>query len=321
MNRRQFNLMALGSMLMPSAAISSSEFRNSSRFDISISQWSFHRAMFGASRDDNAKFKQALHSNPDEVLMGTMDPREITKVARELGVSTVDLVNVLWFGHPQDKAWLKEFKQRAKDDGISFKLLMCDETGSIGSSNAKLQKQAIENHVPWMEAAAELGCTQLRVNAYGDGTYLERLNQCAEGLSSLSEIGLEYGLEVLVENHGYQSNVGAWLAMLIEKTAHDNCGVFLDFDNFFMGGWNIEPPRWYDRYQGIMDLAPYAKGISAKAHDFDAAGRETTIDYDRCMDILFAANFQGTYSAEFEGDRLSEYEGSKKTIELFKRYQ
>jgi sugar phosphate isomerase/epimerase len=322
MNRRQFNLMVMGSMLMPAYATLGQEHKSKQAlFDISISQWSFHQAMFGASRDDGAKFVRTLHKNPDAVLLGDMDPREITRMARKLGVSIVDLVNVLWFGHAQDKPWLKEFKQRADDDGVTFKLLMCDETGSIGSSDSKLRTKAVENHIPWMEAAAELGCSQLRVNAYGDGTYLAQLNQCAEGLHRLSDLGIEYGLQVLVENHGHQSNVGAWLAMLMDKTAHENCGVFLDFDNFFMGGWNIEPPRWYDRYQGIMDLAPYAKGISAKAHDFADDGNETTIDYKLCMDILFAANFQGTISAEFEGTRLSEFQGSLKTIELIRRYQ
>jgi hypothetical protein len=35
----------------------------------------------------------------------------------------------------------------------------------------------------------------------------------------------------------------------------------------------------YDRYKGVSELIPYAKGVSAKTHDFDAQGNETHTDY------------------------------------------
>lgn len=323
MNRRRFNRVLLGGTLIPAATtLFGDEHQDKhTRFDISLSQWSFHRAMFGDSREDYPKFLETLRRDPDAVLLGEMDPRDITQVARKLGVSAVDLVNVLWFGHAKDQAWLNEFKKRANDDGVTFQLLMCDQLGSIGSSDAALRTAAVANHLPWMEAAAKLGCSQLRVNAYGDGTYLDRLNQCAESLHRLAELGLKYDLQILVENHGHQSNIGAWLAMLIDKTDHNNCGVFLDFDNFFMGGWDLNPPRRYDRYQGIEDLAPYAKGVSAKSYDFENDGNETTIDFQRCVEIILDAGFMGTMSAEFEGHRLSEYEGSQKTLSLLRRLQ
>ncbi|GAA6139719.1 sugar phosphate isomerase/epimerase [Arenicella sp. 4NH20-0111] len=262
-----------------------------------------------------------LRTSPDSVLLGEMDPRDITKVARRLDVSIIDMVNVLWFGHAKDRPWLKELKQRAEDDGVSFGLLMCDQLGSIGASNSELRTRAVENHLPWMEAAAEIGCSQLRVNAYGDGSYLDKLNQCAESLHRLCELGAEFNLEILVENHGHQSNNGAWLAMLIDQTNHSNSGVLLDLDNFFMGGWNIDPPRLYDRLQGVIDLAPYTKGVSAKTYDFDNEGNESSIDYKLCLEILIDAGFKGRVSAEFEGTTLTEYEGSKRTLELLRAYQ
>ena len=41
-----------------------------------------------------------------------------------------------------------------------------------------------------------------------------------------------------------------------------NCGTLPDFGNFYE----------YDRYQGVQDLMPFAKGVSAKTHEFDAQG-------------------------------------------------
>ncbi|GGA72645.1 xylose isomerase [Neiella marina] len=315
--RDLLKLIAASTALGSSQSVADSDNRvEAARFSerISLSQWCFHRAIFGNSRDNYSQFIKTLHQSPDDVLLGRLDPRDITKLSRQLGVDRVDLVNILFFGHAEDKPWLDDFKLRAKDNGVSFQLLMCDETGAIGASNAKARQQAIDNHKPWFEAAAYLGCKQIRVNAYGDGTYLQQLHQCAESLAVLASIGNDYGIEVLVENHGNASNNGAWLAMLIELTNHPNLGVFTDLDNFFMGGWGLNPERRYDRVQGLIDLAPYTRGVSVKSHDFDASGRETTLDYPKLLQIFQNAGFNGLYSAEFEGEHMSELSGTTATI-------
>jgi sugar phosphate isomerase/epimerase len=270
--------------------------------------------MFGSSRDNYSRFIKTLHEAPDEVLMGSLDPRDITSLSRQLGIGSIDLVNVLFFGHAEDTKWLNEFNTRASDDGVRFQLLMCDETGAIGASDKVSRQEAIDNHKPWFEAAAYLGCKQIRVNAYGDGSYLQQLHQCAESLSALASMGEQYNLEVLVENHGNASNNGAWLAMLMELTDHKNLGVFTDLDNFFMGGWGLTPERRYDRVQGVIDLAPFTRGVSAKSHHFDSSGRESTIDYTTLFKVFEHRGFSGFYSAEFEGEELSEMAGTRATI-------
>jgi sugar phosphate isomerase/epimerase len=288
------------------------------RNKISLSQWCYHRAIFGEGRDDYPKFISLLASQPDEVLLGPMDTRDITKVARDHGIESIDLVNLCFYGHAQDTAWLNDFKQRADDTGTRFQLLMCDETGFIGASSKRERKQSIELHLPWLEAAAHLGCQQLRVNAYGDGSYYAQLEQCAETLDKLADIGQSMGIEILVENHGHPSSNAAWLAMLMQKTGHSNLGVLTDLDNFFMGGWNIEPERRYDRVQGLLDLAAYTRGVSVKSYDFDAEGEETKIDFKQCFEIIQAAGFDGYYSVEYEGEHLSEHDGTVATIALTK---
>jgi sugar phosphate isomerase/epimerase len=245
-----------------------------------------------------------------------MDPREIVVMARKLGVSSVDLVNVLWYGHANDRPWLNEFKRMAKDEGVSFTCLMCDETGNLGSSAADKRAKAIELHKPWVDAAAELGCSQLRVNAYGDGSYLAQMEQNAESLNKLADLGGQYDLDILIENHGHPSSNAAWLAMVVEKTDRRRVGVYTDLDNFFMGGWSHNPQRRYDRIQGLLDLAPYTRGVSAKSYDFDEQGQETSINYLRCMKLLVDAGFRGSVCAEYEGEHLSEYDGSRLTVEL-----
>jgi sugar phosphate isomerase/epimerase len=249
-------------------------------------------------------------------LKGDMDPREIVVMARKLDVNMVDLVNVLWFAHAQDKPWLRQFKNMANTEGVGFTCLMCDELGYLGSPSKKQRTHAIEKHKPWIEAAMEMGCLQLRVNAYGGGTYLEQLEQNAESLFELAQYTQQFNLELLVENHGHPSSNGAWLAMLMEKVDHPNLGVYTDLDNFFMGGWDHSPQRRYDTIQGIEDLAPYTRGVSAKTYAFKTNGLEQTIDYQRCMKILTDAGFSGYASAEYEGEGISEMAGSMATISL-----
>ena len=81
------------------------------------------------------------------------------------------------------------------------------------------------------------------------------------------------------------------------------------------------PERRYDRIQGLMDMAPYTKGVSAKSYDFDKFGQETKINYKRCLDILLTDSFDGNVSAEYEGHHLSEFAGSEATVKLLKKLQ
>lgn len=288
-------------------------------YQISLSQWSYHRAIFGDSRDDYAWWLKMIHSNPDAVLKGPLDPRDIVVKAREFDVSVVDLVNVLWFGHGNDAAWLSEFKKRANGEGVSFGVLMCDQLGHVGASDAKERKSAVRNHIHWLDTAAELGCLYFRVNAYGDGSYLQQCRQSAESLHELAEAAMQYDIEVLVENHGHPGSNGAWLAMLLEMAEHPRVGAFTDFDNFFMGGWGLVPERRYDTLQGMLDLAPYTRAVSAKSYDFDADGNETKVDFELCLRTALDGGFRSLASAEYEGEHLGEHEGSRLTVELLRR--
>ncbi|HEX9658738.1 MAG TPA: sugar phosphate isomerase/epimerase family protein [Rhodothermales bacterium] len=288
-------------------------------FKLSLSQWCFHRAIFGPGRDDYDWFVSHLASDPDAVLQGDMDPRDIVVRAREIGVDAVDYVNICFFGHAGDIPWLTDLKRRADAEGVKSLMIMCDQTGRLGHADPEMRLKSVEDHTRWLEAAQFLGCHSIRVNAYGDGTYLEQLERCAEGIGALAERAEPMGLNVLIENHGDASNTGIWLAMLIQKISHPRVMALADFDNFFMGGWNEMPERRYDRYQGLMDIAPYTHSVSAKAHGFNEDGSELRTDFHKAMRILLDAGFRGYASIEYEGDQLSEMEGAVRTKALLEK--
>jgi sugar phosphate isomerase/epimerase len=174
----------------------------------------------------------------------------------------------------------------------------------------------VANHHRWVDAAKTLGCHSIRVNAGSQGSYEEQMKLAADGLRKLSEFAKPLGLNVIVENHGGLSSNARWLADTIAATGMDNCGTLPDFGNF-----RISDSEQYDRYQGVEELMPRAKAVSAKSYDFNDAGDETTIDFKRMMDIVLAHNYHGFVGIEYEGNRLDEETGIMKTKQLLERFQ
>jgi len=266
-------------------------------FDISLAQWSLHKTLFD----------------------GKLDNLDFAKVTRETyGLAGVEYVNQFFKDKATDMDYLKQMKQRAEDHGVTSVLIMIDREGDLGNTDAKARAQAVENHHKWVDAAKFLGCHSIRVNARGEGTAEEVSKAATEGLAKLGEYGKSQGVNIIVENHGGYSSNGKWLAEVIKNTGMDNCGTLPDFGNFCItreGGKCIDE---YDRYQGITELMPYAKSVSAKTHNFDAEGWEKDSDYKRILKTVKDAGYAGWIGVEYEGSELPEEEGIKKTIELLK---
>ena len=75
----------------------------------------------------------------------------------------------------------------------------------------------------------------------------------------------------------------------------------------------------YNRYQGVADLMPFAKGLSAKSHDFDAQGNEVNTDYRRMLKIVADSEYSGYIGIEYEGENTPEMEGIRLTKTLIER--
>ncbi|MEY2854051.1 MAG: hypothetical protein RL030_1183, partial [Pseudomonadota bacterium] len=174
--------------------------------------------------------------------------------------------------------------------------------------------KAIENHHKWVRAAKFLGCHSIRVNAQSSGDIGAQLDYAVDGLRRLSEFGAQHGINVIVENHGGWSSHGKWLSLVIEQVGLPNCGTLPDFGNF-----RITKETSYDRYLGVQELMPFAKGVSAKSYEFDAAGDETTIDYLRMLKIVTDAGYRGHVGIEYEGKDPDDRKGVRQTQALLVR--
>jgi sugar phosphate isomerase/epimerase len=204
--------------------------------------------------------------------------------------------------------------QRAADQDVFQHLIMCDGEGRLGDPDESARLQAVQNHHRWVDAAKTLGCITIRVNAASEGTWDEQAKLAADGLRRLCEYGDQVGINVIVENHGGLSSNGKWLTHVMRLVDHPRCGTLPDFGNFNLGNGET-----YDKYLGVAELMQFAKAVSAKSHDFDQQGNETTKDYRRLMKIVTDAGFHSWVGIEYEGSRLPEREGIRLTKLLLER--
>jgi sugar phosphate isomerase/epimerase len=251
---------------------------------------------------------------------GTVDPIEFPAMAASQGIYCIELVNTFYFQKVGNDEYWTTFKQKCDDAGVIVGLIMCDNLGNIGDSDPEKRRETVEKHYPWVDIAAFLGAHSIRVNARGEGTPEEVAANAADGLRMLGEYGASKGINVIVENHGGISSNGTWLSGVMDAVGMDNVGTLPDFGNFCIEGRPVfDCQEEYDRYKGVAELMPYAKGVSAKSYDFDENGEEMHMDYHRLMKIVKESGFRGYVGVEYEGTNLSEEDGIKATKALLEK--
>ncbi|QBG49110.1 sugar phosphate isomerase/epimerase [Verrucomicrobia bacterium S94] len=297
MNRKQF----ITSMAAVSGSMAFAGGRQPKpAFSISLAQWSVRKLHWG--KEDGVE---------------PLDPLDFADYAKNTcGIGGLEYVNSFYFGKEGNTAYFNELKKRADDQGGKNLLIMCDRCGRVGDPKEAGRIETVEKHKPWMEAAAQLGCHSIRVNAGSAGTFEEQQKLAADGLTRLAEAAKPYGLNVLVENHGGLSSNGAWLAGVMKMVDLPTVGTLPDFGNFMI---NRKTGEEYDRYKGMKELMPFAKSVSAKSHAFDAEGNEQNKDYYRIMKIVADSGYRGYIGVEWEGGYPGTTEGILLTKALIER--
>lgn len=283
--------------------------RNSG-LEISLAEWSYHRS----------------------IAAGKMDHLDFAMNAKnKFGIGAVEYVNGLFGSKKKDfreagksNKYLGEMLKRSNDAGVVNHLVMVDEEGDLAGLNEKSRLKAIDDHRKWLDAAKFLQCRTVRVNLHGEGNSDDKKKASIDSLGRLGDLAAAMNLNVVVENHGSDSSKGFWISSIMKEVNKPNVGTLPDFGNFCIthpwgttqDGCNDE----YDRYKGVEEMLPFAKGVSAKTYDFDANGEQPLIDYKRMLDIVKASGFKGYIGVEFEGNTQPEEEGIRKTKALVERY-
>lgn len=277
---------------------------NMKELKISLAQWSLHRA-----------FQE-----------GKLDPANFAAIAKQdYGISAVEYVNSFYRDKATDETFWKRMRQRADSLGVKSLLIMVDDEGDLGNPDSTARNAAVQNHMTWVKAASILGCHAIRVNAFGDGSREAVQQAMIQSLKSLCTQAQPYGINVLIENHGLYSADGQWVVDIMKQVNLPNCGTLPDFGNWCTSHkWGStetgkECTTQYDRYQGVADFLPYAKGVSAKSYSFTETGEESLMDYKRFLKLVKDSSFEGYIGIEFEGANMAEPDGIKATQLLLEK--
>jgi sugar phosphate isomerase/epimerase len=265
-------------------------------YRISLAEWSINRPLFD----------------------GRMQHLDFAKIAKSVGIDAIEYVNQFFMDKAKDAAFLKEMNTRARGEGVTQVLIMCDREGNLGDPDAAKRQTAVENHYKWVEAAKTLGCHTIRVNGYSSGTPDEQMKLVADGMRKLSEFADTHGINVVIENHGGLSSNAKWLVQTIKLANHPRAGTLPDFGNFRIAGPNRGNPgvkvESYDSYVGVAEMMPLAKGVSVKPRVWDFEGNSSEIDLLKMMKIVVDAGYRGHVGIEY-GPEGKELEGVKQLRE------
>ncbi|MFM1878328.1 MAG: hypothetical protein RLZZ241_1194 [Bacteroidota bacterium] len=270
---------------------------------ISLAQWSLHRA-----------FQQ-----------GQLNPIDFPEIAlKEYNIPAVEYVNQFYKKQRSNQKYWKELRRKSEDLGVKNLLIMVDDEGLLGHSNPRKRRTALENHIRWVEAANLLDCHAIRVNAFGNGTTSQLKDQLVDSLSRLAQVSSEFGISVLIENHGHHTSDADFMTSIIKAVNHPGLGTLPDFGNWCLtADWgSTQGGLCTDNYgpvRGVNAFLPWAKGVSAKSYDFDLLGNETLLPYNELLKSVKEAGYAGYIGIEYEGNRLSEPDGIRATKALVER--
>jgi len=182
------------------------------------------------------------------------------------------------------------------------------DVGDMSQPDEEARKEDIAVLKGWLDIAKEVGCPCARINTgkFEDPSSLKRIIISYKVLVEYAE---NLGIDLLLENHGGISNDPEKMIEIVRGVDSPHFGTCPDIGNF---PENI-------RYEGLEKSALYALLVYAKMREFDSRGQETTIDMERCVNILKKTGYDGYLSIEFEGSG-DEFEGVKKSKQLLKRY-
>lgn len=261
---------------------------------------------------------------------GTMDPLDFAEYAKTLGFTGLEYVNQLYkldstVSHREAIMNLvKMWKEKSDAFGMENVLIMIDHEGELADPSAEKRAEAIENHKAWVDAAQYIGAHSIRVNLFGISEPNEWHQVSVASLIQLATYAATKNINVIVENHGGFSSHGEKLAAVMKEVNMANCGTLPDFGNFCVA--RRDGDRWgspcideYDMYKGISEMMPWAKGVSAKSHEFDEKGNETVIDYYRMLQIVKDSGFSGYIGVEYEGSLPNPEDGIMLTKELLNK--
>jgi len=284
---------------------------------ISLSSPLLNNDLFANYVSNKLKISLQCFSFASEFYKGKFDLSNFSKIVRETyNLDGAEFWSIPFMGKEKNSIFLNELRQKSNDYGVKNTIILVDllnmqtmkQGNSLASIDKKERNQAIEDHKPWIDAAKSIGCDSIRINLWSDASMEEVMKVSIESISKLLEYASDKNISIVIENHGGHTGDAKWLVNLIKKINNKKLGTLPDFGtlNFCVKrdlnlDFTAKCFNQYDKYLGVKELLPYAKGISAKSTQFDLKGNETDTNFKKMVRLIKKSNFEGYISIEYEG--------------------
>ena len=238
---------------------------------------------------------------------GKMDIFSYITWCKENGFTKLDPWNRHLEAGFDDDAYVAKVKAAAAEVGLPFGCIAVDGA-HIYEATAEARADNRQKAYRWIDIAAQLGATQVRIDAGGRGLTLEEIfDIVVEGYKDVVQYAGAKGIQVLSENHwGPTQHPDAMHKVL---AAVDGLGLLFDSFNWVKGTHEQAWPQY----------APLASLTHIKTLSFDEHGNEPNWDIPKVIRLLREADYQGSWGIEGESKDWDEAEIVTKTLALIKR--
>jgi len=240
-----------------------------------------------------------------------MGLEDFIELCGTFGITGVEL----WDEHVEkyisQNGTINKLEKLIKDLGLDL-ITIAVNNHDFSSPNKQDRDEDLKKVLNWLDIVEKLGCKILRVLP-GDliklnedeGKYYPYVVECFNECVKKAE---ELGIVLAVEN--CPKNTDPFVVnKLIKEFETPYLRTCPDIGNI----------REDIRYSAFKPLIPCAVNVHAKTYDFDSEGEETSISYEKVMNILKEADYNGFICIEYEGER-GEINGIRKSKNIITKY-
>ena len=221
---------------------------------------------------------------------------------------------------PSGRKWLDRLAGIMAKTGVKCQHISNNAPTNLAGPDEDQRKAGVEIAKKWLDGCQVLGVKSMRMNSTsalgpgirpnaiprgpGDGyprnvDIIPLLKNAIESYKEMADYGGNLGIKVTIENHWGLAADPQNIRIILDEVNHPYCEASPDFCN-----WEHE----YMLFHGLKALAPYAH-TNVHAKYWDRWGDRN--DVQRCVRIMLAGGFKGTFALEYEEGPLNGVEGAK----------
>lgn len=226
---------------------------------------------------------------------------DMPQAVKSRGIDSLDLC----FIHlPEtDDRFLSSLKESLTQADLNLFCLIMD-VGNLTRPPSVHRETELAWMAQWINKAAELGATNIRVQAGdADPNDPQALKQAADAYLRLADFADEAGIRLLTENFGDFTRSADTLLALLDRVG-DRIGLVADFGNGRQPG----------DFDDLKKLLPRAQSVHAKPHVYPD-GRMDEEDFRTCIRLAEESGYTGPYTIVYRGPG-DPWEGIERTRDI-----